>query len=307
MIQVRDLQKTYRLGFFRKRVDALRGATFEVREGDLFGFIGPNGAGKSTSIKILLGLLKADSGDAVLMGEKAGTVSSRKHVGFLPEQPYFYDYLTAYEFLQFYGGLAGLRGAELKKTIDDIAASTGMKDEWMDRKLRTFSKGMLQRTGLAQALLSRPRLVILDEPMSGLDPMGRKDVRELLKNLHRQGVTVFYSSHVLADVEAICTRLAMMVAGQVRRSGTVDEVLADEGKAYGLILSQPYQPDVSALPPEALDRCVWESDRSLLCRDESARDLALNWILSQGLAIESLERRRPSLEDVLAQEVLRKS
>jgi ABC-2 type transport system ATP-binding protein len=299
MIRVQDLGKTYRIGFFRKRVEALRGATFDVQAGDLFGFIGPNGAGKSTAIKVLLGLLRLDYGEATLMGRPSGTVLSRRDVGFLPEQPYFYDYLTAVEFLRFYGGLAGLRGRELNTRIDQVAGETGLKSEWMDRKLRTFSKGMLQRTGLAQALLSRPNLVILDEPMSGLDPMGRKEVRELLKRLHAQGVTVFYSSHVLGDVEAICTRLAMMVAGQVRRCGTVAEVLGNDGKAYAIALS-----DTVTEKPD-LPGSKWEDAKHLLCQDASARDVAIQWAIGENRAIETVEHRRPNLEDVLTQEVLR--
>jgi ABC-2 type transport system ATP-binding protein len=303
MIEVRDLRKTYRIGFFRKQVMALQGATFDVKEGDLFGFIGPNGAGKSTSIKILLGLLRKDSGEATLLGLPAGSVASRRDVGFLPEQPYFYDYLTAIEFLRFYGGLAGLRGGDLEKRIDESAALTGLKSDWMDRKLRTFSKGMLQRTGLAQALLGSPRLVIFDEPMSGLDPMGRKEVRSLLKHLHATGVTVFYSSHVLGDVEAICTRLAMMVNGEVRRCGTVAEVLGDDGKSYAITLAQPVGQDV--LASSRLPGCSWQENRVLICENAAARDLALGWAVQHTFAVESVEHLRPNLEDILTQEVLK--
>ncbi len=299
MIEVRDLTKVYRIGFFRTRVDALRGATFDVKEGDLFGFIGPNGAGKSTSIKILLGLLSKDSGQASLLGQPAGSVASRRDVGFLPEQPYFYDYLTAIEFLRFYGGLARLTGSELEKNIDDAAALTGIKAEWMGRKLRTFSKGMLQRTGLAQAILAKPRLVILDEPMSGLDPMGRKEVRQLLKHLHSQGVTVFYSSHVLGDVEAICTRLAMMVNGEVRRCGKVDEVLGGETAAYTITLAAPHA-DKAELPS-----CQWQDESTVHCENAAARDAFMRWTVERGIPVERLEHRRPSLEDILTQEVLR--
>lgn len=303
MIEVRDLSKTYRIGFLRKQVHALRRATFNVNEGDLFGFIGPNGAGKSTSIKVLLGLLRKDSGEALLFGKPAGTVQSRREVGFLPEQPYFYDYLTALEFLRFYGGLAGLRGAELEKRIEESAALTGMKSDWMDRKLRTFSKGMLQRTGLAQALLGKPRLVIFDEPMSGLDPMGRKEVRALLKHLHAQGVTVFYSSHVLGDVEAICTRLAMMVNGEVRRCGTVAEVLAGDAKSYSVSLETPLSPEVTSTA--ALPGCKWQDQRVLICDNAAVRDTALRWAVQGGHGVESVEHLRPSLEDILTQEVMK--
>jgi ABC-2 type transport system ATP-binding protein len=299
MIEVRDLKKVYRIGFFRKRVEALQGATFDVKEGDLFGFIGPNGAGKSTSIKILLGLLTKDSGEATLLGHPAGSVISRREVGFLPEQPYFYDYLTAIEFLRFYGSLGGLRGKPLETSIDEAAHLTGLKTDWMDRKLRTFSKGMLQRTGLAQAILTSPRLVVLDEPMSGLDPMGRKEVRHLLKHLHSKGVTVFYSSHVLGDVEAICTRLAMMVQGTVRHCGKVSEVLGGDSKAFTVVLGGETQSK-----PE-LTGCHWLEGHSVQCDNADARDRLIQWAVQNHLQVELVEHRRPSLEDILTQEVLR--
>jgi ABC-2 type transport system ATP-binding protein len=300
MIEVRDLAKTYRIGFWMKKVEALRGVSFEVRPGDLFGFIGPNGAGKSTTIKILLGLLKADAGSAILMGEPAGKPSSRAQVGFLPEQPYFYDYLTGREFLWFYGQLSGLPWRALKTRVDETAELVGMKPEAMGRKLRTYSKGMLQRIGLAQSLLSKPRLVVLDEPMSGLDPLGRRDVRALLQTLHSQGITVFYSSHVLSDVEAICTRLAMVVDGKIARQGTVDEVLAGEAENYHVVLSAV----PSALPPGA---GTLVEARTVACPDAASQRNLLQWALSQGLTVESIGRNRHSLEDVLAKEVAKQA
>ena len=296
MIQVRDLAKTYRIGFWRKKVEALRGVTFEVREGDLFGFIGPNGAGKSTTLKILLGLLQADAGVATLMGRPAGSPSSRADVGFLPEQPYFYDYLTGREFLRFYGQLSGLPWKALRKRVGEVAELVRLKPDALDRKLRTYSKGMLQRIGLAQSLLARPKLVVLDEPMSGLDPLGRRDVRGLLKDLHAQGITVFYSSHVLSDVEAICTRLAMVVDGRIARQGTVDEVLSGEAEHYLVVLSGAPGP----LPPGA---GALVDVRTVSCPDAASQKLLLEWALSRGLTPESVSRNRHSLEDVLAKEV----
>lgn len=298
MIEVEDLAKTYRIGFWRKPVQALRGVGFKVAEGDLYGFIGPNGAGKSTTIKILLGLLKADTGRALLMGKPAGTAESRRQVGFLPEQPYFYDYLTGREFLWFYGQLSGLGRSGLKKRIDETAELVHMRPEAMDRKLRTYSKGMLQRIGLAQALLANPRLVILDEPMSGLDPLGRRDVRGLLKRLHSQGVTVFYSSHVLSDVEAICTRLAMVVDGEIRRQGTVEQVLAGEAEHYQIALAAAVEPQDL---PAGL--CTPMDSRTVSCPTPEAQKRFLQWALAKDLGIVSVNRNRHSLEDVLAMEV----
>jgi ABC-2 type transport system ATP-binding protein len=298
MIQVEDLRKTYRIGFWRKSVEALRGVSLDVKEGDLYGFIGPNGAGKSTAIKILLGLLKAGSGKATLMGHSAGSPRSRREVGFLPEQPYFYDYLSGREFLWFYGQLSGMGWGDLKKRVPEVSELVGIRSEAIDRKLRTYSKGMLQRIGLAQALLSRPRLVILDEPMSGLDPLGRRDVRLLLQNLHSQGTTVFYSSHVLSDVEAICTRMAMIVNGQIRRQGTVSQVLEGEAEHYHVVFASEIKPE--ALPKGAgtlLD------PNSVSCPDPEAQRSLLQWALAQGVGVVSVSRNRHSLEDVLAQEV----
>jgi ABC-2 type transport system ATP-binding protein len=300
MIVVRDLRKTYRIGFFRRPVQALQGVSFEVHEGDLFGCIGPNGAGKSTAIKILLGLLFADAGEAELLGQPAGAAAGRRRVGYLPEQPYFYDYLTGSEFLRFYGGLSGLRGAALRARIETCRARTGVKEEWMDRKLRTYSKGMLQRMGLAQALLSEPRLLVLDEPMSGLDPLGRREVRALLNDLHREGVTIFYSSHVLSDVEAICTRLVMLVGGTERRLGTVDEVLAGETETSRIALEKPLDGKLPDPRWRLLD------SRHVECPDQAAKTDFLNWALAQGLGVLTVERHRLSLEDVLAEEAGRK-
>ncbi len=298
MIEVRDLQKTYRIGFWRKSVEALRGVSFDVKEGDLYGFIGPNGAGKSTTIKILLGLLKPGTGSATLMGHAAGTPRSRREVGFLPEQPYFYDYLTGREFLWFYGQLSGLSWTDLKTRVKEVADLVGIKPDAMDRKLRTYSKGMLQRIGLAQALLSRPRMVILDEPMSGLDPLGRRDVRALLKNLHSQGITVFYSSHVLSDVEAICTRLAMVVDGQIRRQGTVEQVLEGEAEHWVVQFAADLKPESV---PKGVGTLV--DPRTVSCPDASSQRFLLQWALAQGAPIVSMNRNRHSLEDVLAMEV----
>jgi len=298
MIEVEGLSKIYHIGFWRKPVHALRGVSFRVGEGDLYGFIGPNGAGKSTTIKILLGLLAPGGGRATLMGLPAGVPAGRAQVGFLPEQPYFYDYLTGFEFLSFYGRLASLGGKDLRSRIGEVMDLAGLKSDWMGRKLRTYSKGMLQRMGLAQALLGRPRLLILDEPMSGLDPMGRRHVRNLLKRLHGEGVTVFYSSHVLSDVEALCTRLAMVVGGEIRRQGTVEEVLAGEEETWRVRVAADLKP--GSLPRELGEAA---DPRTVVCRTAADRDAFLRWALAQGLGVEETSRLRHSLEDVLAEEV----
>ncbi len=298
MIYTEDLRKTYRIGFWRKSVAALQGISLKVEAGELYGFIGPNGSGKSTTIKILLGLLSADAGKAMLMGKPAGTPSSRNLVGFLPEHPYFYDYLSGREFLDFYGRLSGLRWKDLRKRVGEVSDLVSMRPDVLNRKLRTYSKGMLQRIGLAQALLSKPRLVILDEPMSGLDPMGRRDVRAILKGLHADGVTVFYSTHVLSDVEATCTRLAMIVGGQIRREGTVAEVLSGEQESFQVTLVDSVSPERW---PAGLGSPL--DAQTLICPNPESKRAALEWAAAQKLVVDTVTRSRHSLEDVLAEEV----
>jgi len=228
-IEIRDFSKKYRLGLenMLRSVEAVRSISLTVPDGSLYGFIGPNGAGKSTTIKTLMGLLRPTTGSVRLMGLDPRDPASRRSVGFQPEQPWFYDYLTGMELLQYYGRLAGLSGRKLSSRIEASCALCKVEDGWLSRRLRTYSKGMSQRMGLAQAVLHEPRLLILDEPMSGLDPMGRRDVREAMKALHAQGTTIFYSSHVLSDVEEICTHAAMLVRGTLRVEGTLDELLSD--------------------------------------------------------------------------------
>jgi ABC-2 type transport system ATP-binding protein len=229
LVEIRNFRKTYRLGIEQglKSVEAVKSITLDVPEGSLYGFIGPNGAGKTTTIKTLMGLLRPTSGSVRLMGKDPQDPSSRASVGFQPEQPYFYDYLTGMELLMFYGRLSGLRGQELSKRIDEACALCKVESSWLARRLRTYSKGMSQRLGLAQSVLHKPKLLVLDEPMSGLDPMGRRDVRLAMLELHQGGTTIFYSSHVLSDVEEICTHAAMVVRGTLRVSGTLSDILND--------------------------------------------------------------------------------
>jgi ABC-2 type transport system ATP-binding protein len=195
-----------------------------VGSGEIYGFLGPNGSGKTTTLKILIGLLGATDGRAEVLNEAAGSVSVRRRLGFLPEAPYFYDYLTAREFLVFYGRLAGLRQADLGKRIPELLEIVGLTHA-QSRQLRTFSKGMLQRVGLAQAIIHDPELVILDEPMSGLDPVGRKQVRDVILSLRDRGKTVFFSSHIIPDVEMICDRVGIVMKGKLVADGRVDELV----------------------------------------------------------------------------------
>lgn len=229
-IEVKGFHKSYRLGLehLMRVQHAVSGIDFTVPKGSLFGFVGPNGAGKTTTIKSLVGLLRPSRGTIRVWGGDPFDPSVRARIGFMPEQPYFYDHLSGGELLHYFGRLSGLSGKALEEAIERACDLCKIRKDWLSRRLRTYSKGMGQRVGLAQAILHRPDLLILDEPMSGLDPLGRRDVRNILRTLHGEGATLFYSSHVLSDVEELCTHTALIVSGTVRRSGEL-----------GLILSGP--------------------------------------------------------------------
>ena len=227
VIRIEALEKSFKSGWpGRPAISALNGLSLSVAAGEIYGFLGPNGAGKTTTLKILMGLMKADCGSICIFECPAGTVEIRRRIGFLPESPYFYDYLTAREFLTFYGELAGLERRMLSGRVSELLELVGLAHA-EHRQLRKFSKGMLQRVGLAQAIIHDPELVVLDEPMSGLDPVGRKQVRDLILRLREQGKTVFFSSHIIPDVEMICDRVGIVMKGQLLAAGRVDELVGD--------------------------------------------------------------------------------
>jgi ABC-2 type transport system ATP-binding protein len=219
VLVVDELRKTVAVGFRRRKVEILKGVTFTVREGDVFGLLGPNGAGKTTALKTVIGLMRPSSGSIEL------NVGGLSELGYLPENPYFYDYLSGAEFLGLCGRLFGLRGRTLADRVAALLRDVGLEDA-RDVQLRKYSKGMLQRVGIAQALINDPRLVLLDEPMTGLDPVGRVEVKAIIESLRVRGKTVLFSSHILADVAELCTRIAIMRAGVVIWSGPVGDALA---------------------------------------------------------------------------------
>ena len=300
MIQIEHLHKTYRSGFLMKPKLALKDVSLHVEPGQIYGFIGPNGAGKSTTIKVLTGLLNFDSGKVLVNGISPRNVKSRRFIGYSPEQPYFYDYLTGRELLQFYGKLVGLEGNLLNERITWALQLLHADKDWIDRRLRSYSKGMMQRVGIAQAILGKPKLLILDEPMSGLDPMGRRDVREAILELNRDGVTIFYSSHLLSDVESISHRVAMIVDGRIVREGTVDEITDSCGIEYHVrtrvAIAAKDLPEGVALAGHP---------QEVICADDAARDRLLRYCLDNGIAVEKMDHKRPSLEDILTEEIAR--
>jgi ABC-2 type transport system ATP-binding protein len=228
-VQVKGLNKVFPIPFRRDKIVAVRNLDLRVEVGEVYGLLGPNGSGKSTTLKIILGLVSPTRGRTEIFGCDSRLVESRKAVGFLPENPYFYKYLTGEETLRFFGKLCGLRGSRLKKRIDELLALVGLTNA-RDRRLGTYSKGMLQRIGLAQALVNEPRLIVLDEPTAGVDPAGSRDIRDLIVDLKRQGTTVLLSSHLLAQAQEICDRVGILANGVLVREGRLDELIAIENQ-----------------------------------------------------------------------------
>lgn len=237
MIKFADVSKTFKEGVTGRQVRALANLTLAVGAGETFGFLGPNGAGKSTSIKILINLIYPDAGVATIMDRSVNDKDVRKLIGFLPENPYFYDYLTAEELLQFGGQASGMTKPEIRLRTDLLLNKVQLL-EARKRPLRTYSKGMVQRAGLALALIHDPQVVILDEPMSGLDPLGRKMVGDIMLELKAEGKTVFFSSHILSDVERYCDRIGIIVGGQLRLQDTVADLLANEASLEAVFLRE---------------------------------------------------------------------
>jgi ABC-2 type transport system ATP-binding protein len=226
VVEILGLEKRYRAGFWQKKEKiGLKSLNLAVKQGEVFGFLGPNGAGKTTTLKLLMGLIFPTGGNARILGRDWRDPAVRARIGFLPEQPYFYDYLTPIELLDYYGTLSGVAVSDRKFRIPKLLERVGLAQQGRTQ-LRKFSKGMLQRVGIAQAVLHEPEIVFLDEPMSGLDPLGRREIREFIQSLHQEGKTVFFSTHILADAEALCDRVAVMNRGELRGVGVVSELVA---------------------------------------------------------------------------------
>ncbi len=238
-VEINGLTKDYEVGFLRKRrVRALDGLTLSVGRGEIFGFLGANGAGKTTTLKLLMRLIYPTAGAARILGRDIGDASMHAGVGYLPEQPYFYDYLTARELLEYCAELFGYPRAERSERAADLLARVRLEEKSWDKQLRKFSKGMLQRVGLAQALVNDPAVVFLDEPMSGLDPVGRREVRDLIASLRTRGTTVFLCSHILSDIEVLCDRAAILRRGRLAHIGRLEELRETGGeRAMELIVS----------------------------------------------------------------------
>jgi len=293
VISIKGLRKVFRAGFWGRKVEALKGLDLDVRPNEIFGFLGPNGAGKTTTIKAILRLIYPSSGSIKLFGKPNNNVPIRGRIGFLPENPYFYDYLTAKEFMSFYGQLLSIGRAERAAKSKELLRMVGLEAK-EDLQLRKFSKGMVQRVGLAQALLNDPDLVVLDEPMSGLDPLGRKEIRDVIVNLKKAGKTVFFSTHILPDVEMICDRVGIIREGRIVSVGTLDEILHAATQGVEVTVKGV---KFSDLPAEGVANNVLRGDTLHITLDDASRvDNLIRVVLGKGGSVIEVSPRRESLE-----------
>jgi len=292
-IEILGLEKTYLVGFWRKRPKrALHPLHLAIEEGEIFGFLGPNGAGKTTTHKILMGLVFPTAGTARILGREWTDPEIKAQIGFLPEQPYFYDYLTAHELLGYYGQLSGVPARDRKRRIEQMLARVGLHDV-KGMQLRKFSKGMLQRVGIAQAILHDPKLVFLDEPMSGLDPLGRREVRDLIEQLKQEGKTVFFSTHILSDAEALCDRVAIIHKGELRGVGAVEELTSSvQGKVE--VVWQGTQIPASMKAIGAEWHVSGDTVRAVVA--ENQQDAAIDALRRERLRLIAITPLRTSLE-----------
>ena len=299
-IDILGLEKTYFVGFWRKKPRVgLCPLNLKVEEGEIFGFLGPNGAGKTTTLKMLMGLVYPTGGSARILGMEIHDPRVKAQIGFLPEQPYFYDYLTGRELLDYYGRLSGVDSKALSRKIPEMLERVGLRDA-ANVQLRKFSKGMLQRVGIAQAILHDPRIVFFDEPMSGLDPMGRREVRDLMEQLKREGKTVFFSTHILSDAEALCDRVAIINRGELRGVGAIADLTSSVRGRIELVWQ-------GRTVPEFFQRlgvdCHATGDSVRVVIAETDQDAALDALRRERLHLISLTPVRGSLEDYYLQSV----
>jgi ABC-2 type transport system ATP-binding protein len=302
-VETIDLTKNYRIGFFRKRPKrALDGLNLQVEAGEVFGLLGPNGAGKTTTLKILLSLIFPTLGTARILGKEIGDVSVRARIGYLPENPYFYAHLTAQEFLNYVAELFGLPRDERRRRVGQLLERVGLETS-RDMPLGKFSKGMVQRVGIAQALMNDPQLIFLDEPMSGLDPLGRREVRDLILDLMKQGKTVFFSTHILSDAETLCNRVAILNRGRLQGCGDLRDILQMGVSSTEIVVEHPAPELLSELEPKC-DSVVATGDRVRLVVSKMA-DVA--WVAERILQAEarlvSLNPVKGSLEDFFLAQV----
>ena len=303
-IRTENLTKYYSVGFWRPRpYRALDALTLRVAPGEVFGFLGPNGAGKTTTLKLLMQLIYPTRGHAEILGRPVGSIDVKRRIGYLPENPYFYDHLTAEELLEYFGALFGFGPADRRRRAAALLDEVGIGAE-RRLQLRRFSKGMLQRVGIAQALINEPEVVFLDEPVSGLDPLGRRDMRHLILRLRDRGCTVFFSSHVLSDAEALCSQVAILAAGRLVASGSLSELLALRVRGWELVLSGLTREAIDRLGSGVMRVTPLGGDRYTLELPISPPpEQVLAALVAGGASLVSLNPIRDTLEDLFVRQV----
>jgi ABC-2 type transport system ATP-binding protein len=298
-IEIENLTKDYEVGFWRKRkVRALDGLSLSVEAGHIFGFLGANGAGKTTTLKLLMRLIYPTAGSARILGHDIRDVSVHARIGYLPENPYFYDYLTPREFLDYCGQLFGLDQQTRRTRTEELLARVNLDNRSWKRQLRKFSKGMLQRVGLAQALINNPEVVFLDEPMSGLDPVGRREVRDLIASLRAEGKTVFMSSHILSDIEVLCDSVAILKHGKLAHAGSIEQLRAQEANLIEVVATGA-EPEV--LKQKLGDHARVTADASgvrIQVQDEKEVDAVIAALRQSNGKLVSVQPVKQSLEDL---------
>lgn len=302
-IETTDLTKDYLVGFWKKRpYRALDRLTLSVEAGEVFGFLGPNGAGKSTALKLLMQLIYPTAGEARILGRPLGDLEVRKRIGFLAENPYYYDYLTAEELLTYFARLHDLPSADRASRVSRVLDEVGIGAERRMR-LRSYSKGMVQRVGIAQAILNDPDVVFFDEPMSGLDPLGRRDVRQLMLRLRDRGCTVFFSSHILSDAETLCSQVAIVAQGRLAASGRLADIVGVDILGWELVADRVSPAALVALRSQARTVTALHDGRYAAELAPEVQDGALRMLSESGARVVSLNPLRRTLEDVFVQQV----
>ena len=305
VVRTEQLSKDFLTGFWRPRPRrVLNAVSFDVPQGEIFGLLGPNGAGKTTTLKLLMDLLRPTNGRAEIFGRPVSDPAIRQRVGFVPEQPYYYDHLTASELVQYFAGLSGVSAGDRAKKAAAVLSRTGVREDDWHRPLRQFSKGMLQRVGLAQALVHDPELVILDEPMSGLDPIGRRDVRQIILELRNEGRTVLFSSHILSDAEQLCSRIAILARGEVVSLGKMTDLTASALRGCELVVSNLNAEAAARIAAETAKVTEIADGRYCFELSPGQRPEPLIATLSAaGATLVSVSPVRASLEDVFMEAV----
>jgi ABC-2 type transport system ATP-binding protein len=306
VVETESLAKDYETGFLRKKkVRALDGLTLNVVPGQIFGFLGGNGAGKTTTIKILMGLLFPTEGSAKILGEDISNVQMHRCIGYCPENPYFYDYLTARELMNYFGELFGLGKADRDRKTKELLDRVGLEHNSWDKQLRKFSKGMLQRVGLAQSLINDPKVVFLDEPMSGLDPIGRREIREMISALRDEGKSVFMSTHILSDIEALCDEVAILRNGKLAAKGTLSELLSSHDATRGFEISARADANILKSALASLNGTAQITSKPggviISVASESDIDSVLAGIRQAGGQLISVEPVKQSLEELFVE------